>query len=86
MKYAITNEEKTLFLSMQNSKICWTPNINHAYIFKTVPEAVRYSDQRQVSNFLNFESDCLDYVNDISGLLEIENKRVKDKLQKEYVI
>ena len=83
MKYAITNQDRTLFLTMQDCVIQWTPNINLAYVFSTEQEAAEYEEHPQVDNFLS-DSGVYNYINDIAGLLEIENARVKKFLLKEY--
>jgi len=62
--YAITNESNTLYLSNNGGKFYWTSNREMAYTFKTEREAAIYEEE-SASDFLNFDTDILSYINEI---------------------
>ena len=66
--FAITNEDRTLFLSVAfRPSVYWTDNKELACFFDTKVGAARFEASVPVDNFLH-ESDVLNYINDISDL------------------
>lgn len=89
MRFAITNQERTLFLTNTNERphnLKWTTNVNLSFIFETEKEANEYEEAPSVNKFLDLESDVLWYVNEISDLLDAERARVAELLKTHYGI